>query len=71
MSPHDQKSTHYISLFNEAVGVSCYIYGCIAILLDENNQLNDFIGWYMAIVIIGVTSINVVYSTIKTLKPKV
>jgi hypothetical protein len=59
---HVEKSKHYITLFNEIIGVSLYIYGLIALLNNENNNFQEGIGWFLASNITGVVAINVAYT---------
>jgi hypothetical protein len=59
---HEEKSKHYITIFNEIIGVSFYIYGLIALLINENDSFQEGIGWFLASVIIGVVAFNVAYT---------
>jgi phosphate/sulfate permease len=68
---HEEKSKHYITIFNEIMGVSLFIYGQMALLINENDNLQEIIGWYLASIITGVVAINVVYTFAMIVKKKV
>ena len=68
---HEEKSKHYITIFNEIMGVSFYIYGLIALLINENDNLQEIIGWCLASIITGIVAINVVYTFAMIIKKKV
>lgn len=59
---HEEKSKHYITIFNEIIGVSFYIYGLAALLINENNNLQEGIGWYLASIISGVVAVNIFFA---------
>jgi hypothetical protein len=59
---HEEKSKHYITIFNEIIGVSFYIYGLIALSNNENDNFKDSIGWFLASVIAGLVAINMGYA---------
>jgi len=59
---HEEKSKHYITIFNEIIGVSFYIYGQAALLINENNNLQEGIGWYLASIISGVVAVNIFFA---------
>ena len=65
---HEEKSKHYITIFNEMMGVSFYIYGLMALQINENDKSEDIIGWYLTFIITGVVAINVVYTFVMTIK---
>jgi hypothetical protein len=59
---HEEKSKHYITIFKEIIGVSFYIYGLITLLINENDNFQEGIGWFLASVITGVVAFNVAYT---------
>ena len=50
------------------MGVSFYIYGQMALLINENEEI---IGWYLTSIITGVVAINVVYTFVMIIKNSV